>query len=42
VASASALDHLGQLPSQIHRILHTGLRTLSTVPGMYMCSVAGQ
>ena len=36
------LDHLGQLPSQIHRILHTGLEALSTVRGMHVCGVAGQ
>src|SRR5712672_2025241 len=36
------LDHLGQLPSQIHRILHTGLETLPTVRGMHVCGVAGE
>ena len=36
------LDHLGQLPSQIHRILHTGVEALSTVRGMHVCGVAGQ
>ena len=36
------VDHLGQLPSQIHRILHTGLEALSTVRGMHVCGVAGQ
>ena len=36
------LDQLGQLRSQIHRILHTGLEALSTVRGMPMCGVAGQ
>ena len=36
------LDHLGQLPSQIHRILHTGVEALSTDRGMHVCGVAGQ
>jgi hypothetical protein len=36
------LDHLGQLPSQIHRILHTGLKALSAVRGMHVCGIAGQ
>ena len=36
------LDHLGQLPSQIHRILHTGLEALSTDRRMHVCGVAGQ
>jgi hypothetical protein len=36
------LDHLGQLPSQIHRVLHTGLEALSTVRRMHVCGVAGQ
>ena len=36
------LDHLGQLPSQIHRILHTGVEALSTVRGMHVRGVAGQ
>ncbi len=35
------LDHLGQLPSQIHRILHTGLKALSTVGRMYVRGVPG-
>src|SRR3984893_2526664 len=36
------VDHLGQLPSQIHRILHTGVEALSTIRGMHVCGVAGQ
>ena len=36
------VDHLGQLPSQIHRILHAGVEALSTVRGMHVCGVAGQ
>ena len=36
------VDHLGQLPSQVHRILHTGVEALSTVRGMHVCGVAGQ
>jgi hypothetical protein len=36
------LDHLGQLPSQIHRILHTGVEALSTHRGMHVRGVAGQ
>ena len=36
------VDHLGQLPSQIHRILHTGVEALSTHRGMHVCGVAGQ
>ena len=36
------LDHLGQLPSQVHRILHTGLEALATVGGMHVRGVAGQ
>jgi hypothetical protein len=36
------LDHLGQLPSQIHRILHTGVEALSAVRRMHVCGVAGE
>ncbi len=36
------VDHLGQLPSQVHRILHTGVEVLSTHRGMHVCGVAGQ
>jgi hypothetical protein len=36
------LDHQGQLPSQIHRILHAVVEALSTVRGMYVCGVVGQ
>jgi len=36
-----SVDHLGQLPSQIHGILHTGVEALSTVRGMHVCGVAG-
>ena len=36
------VDHLGQLPSQIHRILHTGVEALSTDRGMHVRRVAGQ
>src|SRR6185437_4266931 len=35
-------DHLSQFPSQIHRILHTGLEALPAVRGMHVCGVAGQ
>src|SRR5688572_32059612 len=33
---------LGQLPSQIHRVLHAELDTLSTVRRMYVRRIAGQ
>ena len=36
------LDHLGQLPSQVHRILHTGVEALSTHRRMHVGGVAGQ
>ena len=36
------LDHLGQLPSQIHRILHTGVEALSADRVMHVRGVAGQ
>jgi hypothetical protein len=36
------VDHLGQLPSQIDRILHTDVETLTTHRGMHVCGVAGQ
>ena len=36
------LDHLGQLPAQIHRILHADLEALSAIRGVHMCGVAGQ
>ena len=36
------VDHLGQLPSQVHRILHADLEALSTIRGMHVCGVAGQ
>jgi len=36
------VDHLGQLPSQIQRILHTGVEALSSHRAMHMCGVAGQ
>ena len=36
------LDHLGQLPSQVHRILHTDVEALSTHRGMHVRGVAGQ
>src|SRR5215212_11504110 len=36
------VDNLGQLPSQVHRILHTGVEALSTHRVMHMCGVAGQ
>ena len=36
------LDHLRQLPSQVHRILHAGLETLATVRGMHVRGVAGE
>src|SRR5580765_6651877 len=35
-------DHLRQLPTQVHRILHTGVETLSTDRGMHVCRIAGQ
>ena len=38
----SPVDHMGELPSQIHSILHAGVKTLSTVRGMHVCGVAGQ
>lgn len=34
--------HLGQLPSQIHRILHTGVEALPADRGMHVRRVAGQ
>ena len=36
------VDHLGELPAQVHRILHTGVETLSAVRGMHVCGVARQ
>ena len=36
------LDHLGQLPSQVHRILHTDVEALSTHRVVHVCGVAGQ
>ncbi len=36
------LDHLGQLPSEIHRVLHAGVEALATVGGMDVGGVAGQ
>ena len=36
------LYHLRQLPSQIHRILHTDVEALSTHRGMHVCGIAGQ
>ncbi len=35
-------DNLGELPTQIHRILHTGVEALSTDRGMHVRRVAGQ
>src|SRR5205807_8571917 len=34
------LDDRGQLPSQVHRILHTGVEALSTYRVVDMCGVA--
>ena len=36
------LDHLGQLPSQVHRILHADVEALSADRGMHVRGVAGQ
>src|SRR5215472_6895115 len=36
------MNHLSELPSQIHRILDTEIESLSTHWGMHVCSVAGQ
>ena len=36
------VDHLGQLPSQIHRILHTGVEALSTDRGVHVRRVPRQ
>ena len=36
------LDHLGQLPSQVHRILHADVEALSTHRRMHVRGVAGQ
>ena len=36
------MDHLGELPSQIHRILDTDVESLSTYWGMHVRRVAGQ
>ncbi len=36
------LDHLRQLPSQIHRVLHTDVEALSADRGMHVRGVAGQ
>ena len=38
----NSLDHLAQLPSQVHRILHTGVEALSADRGMHVRRVAGQ
>jgi hypothetical protein len=37
-----SLHHLGQLPSQVHCILHAGLEALSAIRRMYVCGIAGQ
>ena len=36
------LHHLGQLPSQIHRILHTDVEALSAGRIMHVCGIASQ
>ena len=36
------VDHLGQLPAQVHRILHAGVEALSAHRGMHVGGVAGQ
>ena len=36
------VDHLGQLPSEVHRVLHTGVEALPTDRGMHVRGVAGQ
>ena len=36
------LDHLGQLPPQVHRVLHAGVEALSAHRGMHVRGVAGQ
>ena len=36
------LDHLGELPAQVHRILHAGVEALSAHRGMHVRGVAGQ
>ena len=36
------LDHLGQLPAQVHRILHAGLEALAAVRRVHVRRVAGQ
>ena len=36
------VDHLGQLPSQVHRILHTEVEALATHRVMHVRGVAGQ
>jgi hypothetical protein len=36
------LDHLGQLPSEVHGILHTGVEALPADRGMHVRGVAGQ
>src|SRR5262249_36779205 len=35
-------DHLCELPSEIHRILHTDVETLSAQRGMHVCGIASQ
>ncbi len=37
-----ALDHLGQLPPQVHRILHAGVESLPAHRGVHVRGVAGQ
>lgn len=37
-----ALDHLGQFPSEVDRILHAGLEALPTIRGMDVGGVAGE
>ena len=34
-------DHLGQLPSQVHRVLHAGVEALTADRGMHVRGVAG-
>ena len=36
------VDHLGELPAQVHRVLHAGLEALCTVWRMHVRGVAGE
>ena len=36
------VDHLGELPAEVHGILHAGVEALAALRGMHVCGVPGQ